>query len=130
MIVFMHFIREYGKSGFKVRMCNKYCSVKEVLSSLYIVSHWVCTAIVITLLIIDYKIDGNYAYDWYEDWESIITHRPKLAFWLYPSIVIYFLAGLYNTKLAIELFRDRGRVPDFDPAFALPDYIGQNMNWY
>ena len=59
MIVFMHFIREYGKSGFKVRMCNLYCSVKEVLSSLYIVSHWVCTAIVISLLIIDYRIDGN-----------------------------------------------------------------------
>ena len=121
MIVFMHFIREYGKSGFKVRMCNKYCSVKEVLSSLYILSHWVCTAIAITFLIIDYKI-----------WEEEIDIPYYLLYDIWPllSFVIYFLAGLYNTKLAIELFRDRGRVPDFDPAFALPDYIGQNMNWY
>ena len=59
LIVYSHFIRKYGQSGFKVEMYTRYCSVKEVLSCLYILSHWVCFAIITYLVIIDYKIDGN-----------------------------------------------------------------------
>ena len=59
LIVFIHYIRQYGQSGFKVEMCNRYCSMKEVLSCLYIVSHWVCMAIMTYMVIIDNKIDGK-----------------------------------------------------------------------
>ena len=59
LIVYMHFIRKYGQAGFKVAMCSIYCSVKEVYSSLYILSHWLCMAIMTYLVIIDNKIDGN-----------------------------------------------------------------------
>ena len=137
----MHYIREYGQSGFKVEMYNIYCSIKEVLSCLYILSHWTCTAIMIWIVTIDYKIDEKtlerYCI-WDDDgihclsdytWESIITHSAKLSVWFYTSLAIYFLAGLNNTVLAVELFRDRGRVPDQDGVFAKPDYIGQNMGW-
>ena len=84
----MHFIRQYGQSGYKVEMCNIYCSIKEVLSSLYIFSHWACIAIMAYLVTIDIKIDGNvlkYFFD-EEDHEhydyvfpSRITHDTKFA---------------------------------------------------
>ena len=142
LIVFMHYIRQYGQSGFKVEMFNRYCSMKEVLSSLYIVSHWICMAIMTYMVIINNRIDGNIvprylkdAYDWNEPWkydypwQSIITHDTSFAIWVYTSLAIYFLAGISNTFLAVELFRDRGRIPSGDSLFALPDYIGQNMGW-
>ena len=138
----MHYIREYGKSGFKVDMYTIYCSVKEVLSCLYILTHWTCTAIMIWIVTNDYEIDGKTLerYCLYNDdgniqcyydytWPSIITYSAKLSIWYYTSLVIYFLAGLNNTVLAVELFRDRGRIPDRDGAFAKPDYLGQNMGW-
>ena len=59
LIVYMHYIREYGKSGFKVDMYTIYCSVKEVLSCLYIITHWTCTAIMIWIVTYDYEIDGK-----------------------------------------------------------------------
>ena len=59
LVVFMHFVREYGKSGFKVEMYSIYCSLKEVFSFFYILSHWVCFGIMTCLLIIDYEIDGR-----------------------------------------------------------------------
>ena len=125
-------------------MFTIYCSIKEVYSCLYIVSHWVCTAIMISLVTIDYTIDGGIVAQYCPDpnapvdydhcyihypWVSIITHSTKLSVWYYTSFAIYFLAGLNNTVLAVELFRDRGRVPDRDGFFARPDYIGQNMGW-
>ena len=71
LIVYIHFIRQYGQSGFKVAMCNIYCSVKEVLSCFYILSHWVCMAIMTYLVIVDYKVDGKivprYKKDEYDD---------------------------------------------------------------
>ena len=119
-------------------MCNIYCSVKEVYSSLYILTHWLCMAIMTYLVIIDNKIDGNilpYFCDaednWHKDYvyPSLITHDTKFAIWYYTSLAIYFIAGISNTALAVELFGDRGRVPDRDPTFAKPDYIGQNLGW-
>ena len=117
MIVFIHFIRAYGRSGFKVEMWNLYCSVKEVLSSLYILSHWISISIMIYYAVIENKIDGNILPLYIDDdvtyhdypWPSRVTHPTAIAFLLYSSIGVYFLSGLYNTKLAIELFRDRGR---------------------
>ena len=123
-------------------MCNIYCSVKEVLSCLYILSHWTCLAIMLYLLIIDYKIDGNIvpyyrkdAWDYDEPmkydyaWQSFITHDTSFAIWVYASLTVYFLAGISNTILAVELITDRGRAPYSDRNFARPDYIGQNMGW-
>ena len=138
LIVYMHFIRQYGQSGYKVEMCNIYCSVKEVMSSLYILSHWVCMAIMTYLVIIDIKIDGNFlpyyldeSGDWHKDYAypSRITHDTMFAIWGYTSLAIYFISGICNTALAVELFTDRGRVPDREPVFARPDYIGQNAGW-
>ena len=119
MIVFIHFIRAYGRSGFKVEMWNLYCTVKEVLSTLYIISHWTSISIMIYITVIDNKIDGNILLEYIDDdhvwhydgyaWPSKVTHPTTIAYLLYSSIGVYFLSGLYNTKLAIELFRDRGR---------------------
>ena len=131
---------KYGQSGFKVEMCNIYCSVKEVLSCLYILSHWACFAIMTYLIIIDYKIDGNIVSHYWDGkfpvhWQidyvypSLITHDSKFAIWLYTILSIYFIAGINNTMLAVELFGDRGRVPDLDGTFARPDYIDQNSGW-
>ena len=139
----MHYLREYGQSGFKVEMYTIYCSLKEVFACLYILSHWFCTAIMICIVTIDSKIDGNtlllYCFDptivdldhcyLHYPWPSRITHSTKLSVWFYTSLAIYFLAGINNTVLAVELFRDRGRQPDRDPVFTHPDYIGQNMGW-
>ena len=142
LIVYIHFIRQYGQSGFKKEMCNIYCSVKEVLSCLYILSHWVCMAIMLYLVIIDYKIDGNIVPRYLKDpndydepykynyaWQSFITHDTTFAIWVYASLIVYFLAGISNTILAVELITDRGRIPSTDRKFARPDYIGQNMGW-
>ena len=60
---------------------------------------------------------------------SLLTHDTKFAIWFYTILAIYFLAGINNTVLAVELFGDRGRVPDQDGTFARPDYIGQNSGW-
>ena len=119
MIVFIHFIRAYGRSGFKVEMWNLYCTVKEVLSTLYILSHWISIPIMIYIAVIENKNDGIILpYYWDKDtdvryydypWPSKVTHPTAIAYLLYSSIGVYFLSGLYNTKLAIELFRDRGR---------------------
>ena len=111
--------------------------MKEVLSCLYIVSHWVCMAIMTYLVIIDIKIDGKIVPRYLKDsfdpnepfkydypWQSIITHDTSFAVWVYISLAIYFLSGISNTVLAIELFRDRGRLPSGNKVFALPDYIG------
>ena len=116
-------------------MFNIYCSVKEVFSCLYILSHWVCIAIMTYLVIIDYKIDGNIVptyWDGNKQWNfdydyvfpSLMTHDSKFAIWCHITLAIYFIAGISNTVLAIELFGDRGRVPYQDGAFARPDYIG------
>ena len=138
LTVYIHFIRQYGKSGYKVEMCNIYCSVKEVMSSLYIFSHWVCMAIMTYLVIIDIKIDGNVLRGYFDKdghehinypYPSRITHDTKFAIWGYTSLAIYFISGISNTALAVELFTDRGRVPDRNPTFARPDYIGQNAGW-
>ena len=98
----------------------------------------------ISLVTIDYIIDGNIVYQYCPDpdapvdldhcyldypWQSIITHSTSLSVWYYTCLAFYFLAGLNNTVLAVELFRDRGRIPDRDGFFARPDYIGQNMGW-
>ena len=134
----MHFIRKYGQAGFKVEMCSIYCSLKEVFSCLYILSHWVCVALMTYLLIIDYRIDGNIiSYYWDADnqlnynyvFPSRLTHDSKFAICFHTSLAIYFIAGIKNTVLAVELFGDRGRVPDRDGTFARPDYIGQNLGW-
>ena len=133
LIVYSHFLRKYGQSGFKVEMCSRYCSMKEVFSCLYILSHWVCFGIVTYLVIIDYKIDGkilptyedadlHHLYDYV--FPSLMTHDSMFATWLFIALAIYFIAGISNTLLAIELFGDRGRVPYQDGAFARPDYIG------
>ena len=140
LIVFIHFIRKYGQAGFKVEMANIYCSVKEVLSCLYMLSHWTCIAIMTCLVIINYKINGSivpiywdgnkefkYTYDFV--YPSLLTHDSKFAIWFYITLAIYFIAGIYNTMLAVELFGDRGRVPDREPCFTRPDYIGQNLGW-
>ena len=138
LIVFMHFIREYGQSGFKVEMFNRYCSVKEVLSCIYIFSHWVCVAIMTYLVILDIKIDGNIVPSYHDNekhhhydyvYPSLLTHSTKFAIWYYTILAIYFIAGINNTVLAVELFGDRGRVPYQDATFARPDYIGQNSGW-
>ena len=138
LIVFMHFVRDYGKSGFKVEMYSIYCSMKEVFSFFYILSHWVCFGIMTCLLIIDYEIDGKILPEYIDDdnnelynapYRSKITLYTKLNVWFYTSFAIYFLVGVYNTLLAVELFCDRGRVPDGNPVFARPDYIGQNLGW-
>ena len=52
-----------------------------------------------------------------------MTHDTKFAVWVYASLAIYFLAGISNTILAVELFGDRGRIPSPDQNFARPDYI-------
>ena len=123
-------------------MFTIYCSIKEVYSCLYIITHWTCTAIMIYIVTIDYKIDGKTLRIYCPDpelidldhcfldyvWPSVITDS-TFAIWFYTSLAIYTLAGLNNTALAVELFRDRGRIPDSDGAFARPDYIGQNMGW-
>ena len=137
LIVFMHFIRKYGQSGFKVEMCNRYCSVKEVFSCLYIFSHWVCVAIMTYLVIVDNIIDGNILKLYHEHhhhhkhyvYQSLLTHSTKFAIWYYTILAFYFIVGINNTVLAVELFGDRGRVPYKDPAFTRPDYIGQNSGW-
>ena len=59
LIVYSHYIRQYGQSGFKVEMCNIYCSEKEVFSCLYLLSHWTCFAIMLYLGITDNLIDGT-----------------------------------------------------------------------
>ena len=119
-------------------MCTRYCSVKEVFSCLYILSHWVCFAFMTYLLIIDYRIDGNILpyyqdedYHWHFNYvfQSRMTHDSKFAIWFHTSLAIYFIAGINNTVLAVELFTDRGRVPYKDGNFARPDYIGQNLGW-
>ena len=58
-----------------------------------------------------------------------MTHDSKFAIWFHTSLAIYFISGIINTMLAVELFGDRGRVPYQDRNFARPDYIGQNFGW-
>ena len=58
-----------------------------------------------------------------------MTHDSKFTIWFFTILSIYFIAGICNTVLAVELFGDRGRVPDRDPAYTHPDYIGQNSGW-
>ena len=58
-----------------------------------------------------------------------MIYDSKFAIWYYIFLAIYFIAGINNTVLAVELFGDRGRVPYKDPVFTRPDYIGQNSGW-
>ena len=78
LIFFGVFLKIYGESGFKIRMCGKYITRNEFTSMFYWVGHWLWIGIMITVIALGYTDT---------DTESIV---------IYSFGSTYFIFGIYN----------------------------------
>ena len=78
LIFFGVFLKVWGESGFKIRMCGKYISKNEFASMFYWVGHWLWICMMITVIALGY------------------TGTDIVSIVIYSSGSIYMIFGLYN----------------------------------